>query len=88
MKTRVDPVLRDEARRFAFRFACDDCAYWTGTACGNAWPTFVPQGAIDEGDEVVFCKEFELGAPLSAPSPYGSTPSPSSPARNRDEGDG
>jgi hypothetical protein len=88
VKTRVDPVLRDEARRFAFRFACDDCAHWTGTACGNAWPTFVPQGAIDEGDEVVFCKEFELGAPLSAPSPYGSTPSPSSPARNRDEGDG
>ena len=63
MKTRVDLVLREEARRFALRFACDDCAHWTGEACGNAWPTRVEADAITAGDEVIFCKEFELGAP-------------------------
>ena len=63
MKTRVDLVLREEARRFSFRFACHDCAHWTGSACGNAWPTFVDAEAIVRDDEVTFCKEFELGAP-------------------------
>ncbi len=63
MKTRVDLVLRDEARRFSFRFACADCAHWTGEGCGNAWPTHVASDAIDTGDEVTFCKEFELGNP-------------------------
>ena len=63
MKTRVDLVLRDEARRFHFRFACADCAHWTGTTCSNAWPTYVPADAITATDEVTFCKEFELGAP-------------------------
>jgi len=63
VKTRVDLALRDEARRFAFRFACADCAHWTGATCSNAWPVRVPSDAIDAGDEVTFCKEFELGNP-------------------------
>ena len=70
MRTRVDAVLRDEAGRFALRFACDDCVHWscaTGGAgatgrgtCGNGWPERVAADAL-EGEEVAFCKEFELG---------------------------
>jgi hypothetical protein len=71
MRTRVDGVLRDEARRFALRFACEDCVHWNVTAvvaagaaagaCGNGWPEGVERDAL-AGDEVVFCKEFELGS--------------------------
>jgi hypothetical protein len=65
----VDGVLRDEARRFALRFACEDCVHWnvtvaagaTAGVCGNGWPERVAKDAL-AGDEVAFCKEFELGA--------------------------
>jgi hypothetical protein len=74
MRTRVDSVLRDEARRFALRFACEDCVHWNATGnvtavvtagatagvCGNGWPEGVARDAL-AGDEVAFCKEFELG---------------------------
>jgi len=62
VRTRVDAVLRDEAQRFALRFACEDCAHWAAArrACGNGWPEGVAKDAL-EGEEVAFCKEFELG---------------------------
>src|SRR5262249_55740190 len=60
VRTRVTPLLRDEARRYALRFACDDCAHWDGTRCGEGWPTRVERDSIDARDEVVFCKQFEL----------------------------
>jgi hypothetical protein len=63
----VDAALRDEAARFALRFACEDCAHWGRGAdgvgrCGNGWPEGVAADAL-AGDGVTFCKEFELGAP-------------------------
>jgi hypothetical protein len=63
MKTLVDLRLRDEARAFGLRFACEDCAHWDGErrACGNGWPDRVERAAL-LGDQVAFCKEFELGA--------------------------
>jgi hypothetical protein len=61
----VDAVLRDEAVRFALRFACEDCVHWNASrgagVCGNGWPERVEKDALD-GSEVAFCKEFELGA--------------------------
>ena len=67
MRTLVDLALRDEARRFALRYSCDECVHWTGATCSNGWPERVPGGAIDAGDEVTFCKEFELGNPPRTP---------------------
>jgi hypothetical protein len=63
VKTPVDARLRDEARRFVLRFACEDCGHWTGATCGNGWPGRVAREALEREDatEVVFCKEFELG---------------------------
>ncbi len=62
MKTPVTPVLREEARRFALRFACCECAHYDAVTdrCGQGWPTRVTRDAIEKAAEVVFCKEFEL----------------------------
>jgi hypothetical protein len=62
MKTRVGPLLRDEAARFTLRFACDDCAHFDAarTACAHGYPPG-PRRAELESEEIVFCKEFELG---------------------------
>jgi hypothetical protein len=61
MKTPVDAAFRDEAERFAFRFACDDCAHFalhTGR-CSLSYPAAPRRGAL-EGAELVLCKTFEL----------------------------
>jgi hypothetical protein len=74
MKTRVTPVLREEARRFALRYACADCVHFDGDGtspatpergqqkgvCGEGWPDRVEDDAILLRDEVTFCKQFEL----------------------------
>jgi hypothetical protein len=62
MKTRVDLILRDEAARFALRFACEDCAHFDGTAArwAHGYPP-APRRADLRHDELSFCKEFELG---------------------------
>jgi hypothetical protein len=62
MKTRVGPLLRDEAARFALRFACEDCAHFDAerAACAHGYPPGPRRPAL-ASDEVVFCKEFELG---------------------------
>lgn len=61
MKTRVDAALRDEARRFAFRFACDDCVHFEPRSgrCSLSYPAAPRHGALD-GPELVLCKTFEL----------------------------
>jgi hypothetical protein len=65
MKTRVDPHLRAEARRLAFRFACDDCAHFSPETpldpgrCSLGFIAAPRRGALD-ADEVELCKAFEL----------------------------
>jgi hypothetical protein len=55
------PLLRDEAERFALRFACDDCAHHDDTRarCVHGYPPGPRRDALD-GELVIFCKEFEL----------------------------
>ncbi len=68
MKTRIDAQLRDEAARFALRFACEDCAHFDAGACAHGYP-LAPERSALASEEVIFCKEFELGAPDDAPTP-------------------
>jgi hypothetical protein len=72
VKTRVDARFRDEARRFAFRFACDECAHFDipGAQCSLGYPATPrraefdvappasPEGAAESALEL--CKSFEL----------------------------
>ncbi len=72
MKSAVDERLRDEAARFAFRFACEDCSHATGPPaasicssesaprCSLGYPAAPLREALGE-HAVEFCKEFELG---------------------------
>ena len=61
MRTRVDDRLRDEARRFSLRFACDDCAHFDATRarCSLGYPAAPRSDALSE-PEVELCKSFEL----------------------------
>ena len=61
MKTAVDARLRDEAARFAFRFACEDCAHFDApaTRCSLAYPA-APRSDALQRPLLEFCKEFEL----------------------------
>jgi hypothetical protein len=63
MKTRVDERLRREAARFAFRFACEDCAHAAqkdGLRCSLGYPAGPRRGALRE-THLEFCKGFEFG---------------------------
>jgi hypothetical protein len=64
MKTRVDLRFRAEATRYAFRFACDDCAHFDdslarGPRCSLG---FAAAPRLDALDAATFesCKTFEL----------------------------
>jgi len=61
----VDSLLRAEARRYALRFACEDCVHFDAraSACVHGY-TERPSPADLEPDRppLAFCKEFELGA--------------------------
>ncbi|HEY8088022.1 MAG TPA: hypothetical protein VIF09_09255 [Polyangiaceae bacterium] len=61
MRTRVDDRLRDEARRFALRFACDDCAHFdpARARCSLGYPAAPRRDALTRA-EVELCKSFEL----------------------------
>jgi hypothetical protein len=61
MKTKVDLRLIHEAHRFALRWSCDDCVHFTGRECANGWPGGQRSRPLEEGDEIVFCKEFDAG---------------------------
>ncbi len=62
MKTRVTLQFLEEARRYDLRFTCDECAHFVETpkpCCAHGWPAGERTRALDPGDEIVFCKEFE-----------------------------
>ena len=65
MRTRVDDRLRLEAARYAFRFACDDCAHFdaVGDRCSLEYPAAPRRGALqsETDPEIELCKSFELG---------------------------
>ncbi len=63
MRTRVDGRLRVEAERFAFRYACDDCAHATiapdSLRCSLGYPASPRRDAL-AGADLELCKTFEL----------------------------
>ena len=64
MKTPVDERLRREARRFALRFACDDCAHFDPPAerCSLGYPAAPRRDALGRTrTHLELCKEYELG---------------------------
>lgn len=68
MRTPADHRLRDEAQRFALRFACDDCAHFDADniRCAHEYPLEPRRDALamigpNEPPPIAFCKEFELG---------------------------
>ena len=62
MKTPVDGRLREEAARYALRFACEDCAHFEPASgrCSLEYPASPRREAL-LADELELCKEFELG---------------------------
>jgi hypothetical protein len=65
VRTLVDARLRDEAERFSFRFACDDCVHFEEHAgpagrCSLRYPA-APRRTALALEHVELCKEFELG---------------------------
>jgi hypothetical protein len=67
MKTRVDDRLRDEARRYSLRFACEDCAHFAMVqrgplrdgVCSLGYPAAPRRSALEDAS-LELCKEFEL----------------------------
>jgi hypothetical protein len=61
VRTPVDARLRDEAARFAFRFACDDCAHFDERRerCSLGYPAAPRRDALDAA-HVELCKAYEL----------------------------
>ena len=66
MRTAVTLRVIDELRRFALRYACDDCAHFLDAtsdapdACAHGYPLGERAvRALRVGDELSFCKEFE-----------------------------
>ena len=69
MRTRVDTTLQDEARRFSYRFACEDCAHAAALTsvseapgmlrCSLGYPAEPRREALS-GRYVTLCKTFEL----------------------------
>ena len=61
MKTRVDLQLQLEAAKFAFRFACDDCAHFDASAstCSLSFEAAPRRDGLS-GTHLELCKAFEL----------------------------
>jgi hypothetical protein len=62
VKTPVDGRLREEAEKFAFRFACDDCAHFASTTarCSLSFDAAPRRDALHR-THLELCKAFELG---------------------------
>ncbi|HEX8790954.1 MAG TPA: hypothetical protein VF765_08370 [Polyangiaceae bacterium] len=62
MKTLVDARLREEAARYALRFACEDCAHFAPDSdrCSLEYPASPRRDAL-LAPQLELCKEFELG---------------------------
>ncbi len=63
MKTRIDPVLIEEAQRYQLRFCCEHCAYFDPDRerCSEGYPTDEHRNVNLLGDAILFCKLFEVG---------------------------
>jgi len=75
VRTKVDLRLVDEARRFALRFACEDCAHFVTPPpgaplpkaplspadgrCAHGYPLAPRRDAMAAAD-ISFCKEFDV----------------------------
>jgi len=61
VRTKVDDRLLEQAHRFAFRFACDDCAHFDANAarCSLGYPPAPRHDAL-RTTHLELCKEFEL----------------------------
>ena len=64
MKVAQYPAFREERRRFALRFTCEDCALFDPerASCAHGYPT--EEHRVERYDhpgvDLVFCKDFEL----------------------------
>lgn len=61
MKTRVTLQLIAEVERFELRYACDDCAHFLEERCAHGYPRGERRRVLGVGEEIEFCKEFEVG---------------------------
>ena len=61
VKTHVDLRLREEARAYAFRFACEDCAHFDTelARCSLSYEAAPRRDALG-GTRIELCKTFEL----------------------------
>jgi hypothetical protein len=60
----ADALLREQAQRFALRFACEDCAHFDAerARCVHGYIERPSVSDLEKPDGVItFCKEFELG---------------------------
>ncbi len=65
MRFPLTDQLRDEAERFALRWACRHCFFFVAgeDRCAHEWPNQAQRRwplPEEAGGEVDFCKEFEL----------------------------
>ena len=66
MRSVADEKLIEERRTFRLLHCCEDCVHFDGSVaeCAHAYPTADHRRARYErlvpGDEIVFCKEWEL----------------------------
>jgi hypothetical protein len=61
VRTVVDQRLLDEAKRFAFRFACEDCAHFDVGAdrCSLSYPATPRREDLSCRADLELCKTFE-----------------------------
>jgi hypothetical protein len=64
MRLEHTPEFASERKRYQFAFTCEECAHFDRRAerCRHEYPATEHRQAFYErpGQEVVFCKEFEL----------------------------
>jgi hypothetical protein len=66
VRSPVDARLREEAARFVFRFACEDCAHFDERRdrCSLGYPAAPRRDVLDAAHNdscLELCKAFELG---------------------------
>lgn len=63
MITEVDARLREDIIKYAFKFSCEDCHHFEQrpSACSLGFDVAAHRlRVVEPGDQVVFCKAFEL----------------------------
>jgi hypothetical protein len=60
-----DPKFLEEREKCRLRHTCEECAHFDHhlEECAHGWPNRAHREAYyaEEGRDIVFCKEFELG---------------------------